>query len=702
MIYQSEAAECGLASIAMVATHHGYKIDLHSLRSRFPLTLAGANLSQLMTIAEQIGFAGRALRVDLVDIKKLKAPCILHWDMNHFVVLKKVGSKSITILDPAKGQRKISMEEVNLSFTGIALELTPVNEFKCENHQSRLQLRSFWTKIKGLTPSLTKLFILSLLLQFFILAAPYYIQTVVDQVINSTDQALLITLAIGFGLIVIIRVVTNTLRGWVVLHLSASMSVQMGVNLFRHLIHLPLNFFEKRHMGDIVSRFGSLNQVRELFTSNLIESIIDGLMALIVLIVMFFYNATLATVVIAVTLLYGLSRAVLYGPLKDRQEAAMIAEAHEQTNFMETIRGIQTIKLFGHQLQRLNLWQNRFAVTVNETYRLGQWNVSYQSINQLLFGFENIIVVYLAAQQVIAGDLTVGMLFAFISYKALFTERMAGLIDRLVEVKMVRLHLDRLSDIALTEKEDESLNASFHVIEGSLKLNNICFRHATNQPLLLNELELEVKRGESVAIIGPSGNGKTTLIKIMLGLVKPNEGKVKVDGIDIHHIGLRNFRQQVAAVMQDDQLMSGSMAENISFFDPKQDIERVTECAQIAGIHKDIMNMPMGYNALIGDMGNSLSGGQKQRVLLARALYRQPKILFLDEATSHLDLALEAHVNQAIKRLNITCIIIAHRPETILSTDRIMQLKDGLLKDVTASYKSQLDKKFGQAISSSL
>lgn len=688
-VYQSESAECGLASIVMVSNYHGHKIDLPTLRSRYSVSLTGANLQQLMSLGEQLGLAGRALKLDVEDMHKLAVPCILHWEMNHFVVLKKVGRNSIIILDPARGERKIPMGEVNTSFTGIALELTPTSDFKKLDERVQLKLSSFWTRVQGLIPSLTKLFILSLLLQIFLLAAPYYTQTVVDEVIVSYDKHLLVVLALGFGLLVFMRIVTNALRGWVVLHLGAVMSVQMGVNLFRHLIHLPLNYFEKRHMGDVVSRFGSLNHVRELFTNNLVESIIDGLMAIVVLIVMFLYSPTLAFVVIGVTLIYALSRALLYRPLQERNEAAIMAEAKEQSNFMETVRGMQSIKLFGHQTQRLNLWQNRYADTVNETYRLGQWQVSYQTINQLLFGIENVVVVYMAALYVLDGELTVGMLFAFMAYKSQFTERMAGFIDRLVEVKMVRLHLDRLSDIALTDKEDEGAAAYHREIQGTLKLDKVSFRYAMNDPMLFDGLELCVNQGESVAIIGPSGNGKTTLMKLMLGLLPPCSGKIEVDGVDITHIGLRNYRQQVGAVMQDDQLMSGSIAENISFFETKLDMQWVVSCAQMAGIHEDISTMQMGYNALIGDMGSTLSGGQKQRVLLARALYRQPKILFMDEATSHLDVQLEHHVNQAINQLNMTRIIIAHRPETILSADRIIQLHGGRLEDVTNEYKAQ-------------
>ncbi|MBT1451461.1 peptidase domain-containing ABC transporter [Glaciecola sp. XM2] len=688
--YQSEAAECGLACMAMIANHHGHKLDLTTLRNQYSVSFKGANMQQLMRLAEQLGMVGRALKLDLDDLKNLKTPCVLHWDMNHFVVLKKVSGSSITILDPALGERKVAMSDVDKSFTGIALELTPTSEFKKKDERVKLGITAFWTRIEGLVPSLIKLFVLSLLLQFFLLATPYYTQLVVDEVLISQDKPLLMVLALGFGLLVLIQMLTQTFRSWVVLHLGAMMSVQMATNLMRHLVHLPLNFFDKRHMGDVVSRFGSLNAIRDLFTNKLIEGVIDGLMAIVVLVMMFLYDTTLALVVLGVVVVYGLIRLALYKPLHQLTEASIMAEAKEQSNFMETVRGMQSIKLFGQQAQRLNLWQNRYTDAVNQNYKLGKWTISYQTINGLLFGIENVVIVYLAAMAVMAGDISVGMLFAFMAYKNQFTNRMAGLIDNLIEIKMTSLHLDRLADIALTDKEQEGINTPSRELSGALSLNNISFRYASNEPLLFNALNLSVPAGANIAIIGPSGTGKTTLMKVMLGLQNPESGKVEADGVDIHHIGLRNYRSQLGAVMQDDQLMSGTLAENISFFDPQMDMQVVAEAAQLAGIHQDISQMNMGYNSLVGDMGSALSGGQKQRLLLARALYRKPKILLLDEATSHLDAALEQYVNHAIQQLPMTRIVIAHRQETILNADVIYQLHEGRMEDVTVEYRKVL------------
>jgi len=686
MIYQSEAAECGLACITMIADYHGHQINLATVRSRYAVSLKGANLQHLLQLADQLNLAGRALRLEIEELGQLSLPCVLHWNMNHFVVLKKVSKHSIVILDPAQGERKVPMSEVSDCFSGIALELQPTSEFNPRDEKVRLGLNAFWRRIDGLMPALSKIFLLSVLLQVFVLAAPYYLQLVVDDVLISMDQPLLYVLAMGFGLLMLVRVVTQALRSWLVLYLGSTMSMQMATNLFRHLVHLPLGYFEKRHIGDIVSRFGSLAKVRELMTSSLVEGLIDGIMAIGVLVMMYIYSPLLAAVVFTAVILYAFIRWVLYQPMRERTEASIMASAKEQSNFMETVRGMQSIKLFGKQSQRMSIWQNRYAESVNQQFLLGKWQISYQTVNQLLFGIENTLVVMLGALAVIKGSLSVGMLFAFMTYKTQLTERMASLIDKLVQLFMTRLHLERLADIALTEKESDDAAGMYREISGEITVQNASYRYSATDPLLFDQLNFSITAGESVAIIGPSGSGKTTLAKVMLGLLPTTDGKILADGVDIRLLGLGHFRQQVAAVMQQDQLLSGTLAENIAFFDPNMDLPWVEQCAVMAGIHRDIEAMPMGYNALIGDMGSSLSGGQRQRLYLARALYKRPKILFLDEATSSLDIQLESHVNDAIKALCITRIIIAHRPETINSADRILLLCNGKLMDVTEQY----------------
>jgi ATP-binding cassette subfamily B protein RaxB len=596
--------------------------------------------------------------------------------LNHFVVLKKATDKYVIIHDPAEGEKRLSLEEASKHFTGVALELMPTKEFEKKEKKASLRFSDFWSKISGLKRSLLLIFSLSLLLQIFTLASPYYIQLVIDDVILSGDTSLLTVLAVGFFLVLGFEIATNALRGFTLLHFGNQMNIQLGANLFHHLVRLPLTYFEKRHMGDIVSRFGSLQQVKQLLTQGVIEAIIDGLMALVTLGMIFFYSPTLSAVVLTAVLLYAGVRVAMYRPFRTISEQEIMARAEESSNFMETVRGIQTIKLFGSEVKREGQWQNRYAKAINQSIRLGNFQIGYDSINRALFGIENIVVIFLAAKLVIAGGFSTGMLFAFMAYKRQFIEKTAKLIDKFIEFKMLGLHFDRIADIALTEREElMPKQMKVHKVTGKIELRNVSFRYSDATPFVLKDVNLSIQAGESVALTGPSGCGKSTLLKIMLGLIKPTDGEVLIDDIPLQQIGARQYRQQIAAVMQDDELFSGSVSDNIAFFESPVDMERVVYCAELASIHDDISAMPMGYDSLIGDMGSSLSGGQKQRIILARALYKNPRLLFMDEATSHLDTKLESDINEAVSGLKVTRVIIAHRKETIASAQREIKLK---------------------------
>lgn len=676
MIHQTEAAECGLACLVMVSGFYGYRASLNEFRQKFSLSIEGCRLIDLMNFAERLKLSSRPLRLELEDLVNVQMPCILHWDLNHFVVLKSAKKGRVIIHDPAIGVRNLTMDEVSKHFTGFVLELIPTDEFKLRPEQSRLGISNFWSKITGLKRSLSLLFTLSVLLQIFTLVTPYYMQLVVDDVILSSDVNLLLLLAAGFSIILLFEVTTNAVRSFVILHLGMQLNIQMAANLFHHLIRLPISYFEKRHMGDVLSRFGSLKQVRELLTTGVIEALIDGIMAVAILIVLSIYSPKLTSIVVISVLLYTSFRLIMYRSLRKVSEKEILAQAKENSNFMESVRGIQTIKLFSSEAKREGLWQNYLVDSTNQSISLGIFNISYQSVNRLLFGLENIIVIYIAAKMVLGGGFSTGMLFAFVAYRTQFIDRMSRLVEKLIQFRMLGLHFERLSDIALTEKEQvyPEYDRNNTKIDGTIELRNVTFSYSDVSKPIFKDLNLSIKPGESVALVGPSGCGKTTLMKVMLGLLPVLKGEVLVDGINVNELGLAIFRQQVGAVMQEDQLLSGSIRDNICFFEEIYDMDWLIECAKIASIHDDIERMPMGYNSLVGDMGTALSGGQKQRVLLARALYRRPKILFMDEATSHLDTKTESYVSSAIQQLNITRVVIAHRPETIASVDRVIEV----------------------------
>jgi len=384
----------------------------------------------------------------------------------------------------------------------------------------------------------------------------------------------------------------------------------------------------------------------------------------------------LGSLVCGVAALYGLLRFALYGPLRQAQEEHIVRAARQQSNLLETVRGIQSVKLLDRQHHRQTVYQNLVVDTFNAGIRVQKLTMLFQALQGALFGVENIAVIWLGATLVLQGRLSVGMLFAFLSYKQQFTARIRSFIDKGIEFKMLGLHLERVADIALTEPEPHDTIALTETpaLRGDIEVRNLSFRYAEADPLVLQHVDLQIDAGEAVAIVGPSGCGKTTLLKVLVGLLPPTEGEVLVGGVSLSRLGVQTYRNMIGTVMQDDQLFTGSIADNISFFDQAPDQDWIEACAQRAALHQDIVTMPMGYSTLIGDMGTVLSGGQKQRLLLARALYKRPKMLFLDEATSHLDVPREQLINDTIKQLKITRVIIAHRPETIASADRVILL----------------------------
>jgi len=675
-ILQTEAAECGLACLAMIASYYGHRIDLNTLRRRHPVSLKGVSLRGLIQIANQMHLACRPVRYELDGLHELRLPAIVHWDMSHFVVLKAVSSKGITIHDPASGPKTYPLAVASKHLTGVALELSPAAGFTPKDEKARLPFRAFWGQIPGMASPLAQVFTLSVILELLAIAAPFYSQLAVDEVVARGDVDLMLALALGFGLLAAINVATDTLRSHIVLVLQNAVHFQMGARLFHHLVRLPLSFFEKRHIGDVLSRFQSVEPIRNALAEGMILATIDGIMAIATLVMIFIYSAQLAAVVLAALLLYVTLRLALYRRFRDLSEATIQAAAQENSNFIETARAIQTIKLFNREADREGQWLNRHADTVNANIRLGRAQIQFKAMNSAIFGLENIVTVYLAAMLALENAMTVGMIFAFMAYKTQFTGKASTLVEKALEFRLLDLHLERLSDIALNplERGHDRPLAYATPIQGGIELRNVSFRYAETERFVLENINLKIEPGSFVTIMGPSGGGKTTLLKIMLGLLEPTSGEVLIDGIPLQTIGVRVYREQVAAVMQDDQLLSGSIADNICFFDPTFDQERMVLCAQMAGIHDEIMAMPMAYNSLIGDMGSSLSGGQKQRVLLARALYKEPRILFLDEGTAHLDVENEKKINGRLQRLRITRISVAHRPEITSGADRIVWL----------------------------
>jgi ATP-binding cassette, subfamily B, bacterial CvaB/MchF/RaxB len=687
-ILQSEAAECGLVCLAAIASYWGYRIDVANMRRRHSVSLKGATLKALMSIAHGMALQARPVKLGLAHLARLRLPCILHWDMNHFVVLKIVRRTGIVIHDPAAGERQLTMMEVSKHFTGVALELSPGAQFRKTEEVLRFSLLSLMGPVIGLKRGLIQILLLGIALQICVLAAPFYIQWIIDEVVVVGDRDLLTVLGIGFLLLVLVQAAITAMRYWVMVTLATDINFQWLGNTFNHLMRLPLPFFEKRHLGDIISRFGSIQTIQSSLTTQFVEGVVDGLLVVGTFALMMFYSVQLTLVATSAVIIYLLLRLAIFRAQREAATEQIIHSARQQTHFLESVRGVQSLRLFNRIEVRRVGWANALIEQFNAELLGAKLSISYQTVNAILFNAERVLVIWLAALAVIDSRFSVGMLFAFLSYKDQFSQRIASLIDKVFEVRMLRLHGERVADIVLTAPEDDQpgVEVKISTIIPNIEARNVCFRYSDSEPYILKDLNLYIPAGQCIALTGASGCGKTTLVKLILGLLEPSDGEILVGGISPRRFGLENYRNLVAAVMQEDQLFAGSIADNISFFDPEPDLGQIETCAKLAAVHDEIMAFLMAYNTLVGDIGTGLSGGQKQRILLARALYKNPKLLFLDEATSHLDVCNEQLVNDAIREIELTRIIVAHRPETIAMAQRVVTLERGaVVSDVEQS-----------------
>lgn len=689
LVRQSEAAECGLACLAMIAGFHGHRTTLSHLRRRFPVSMRGLDLGQIIAMAGDMGLAARPLRAEIDELPAIRLPAMLHWDLNHFVVLRQVRRTwqglRFVIHDPARGVIVLDRAAISNHWTGVALELTKATDFEPADHKIRLRLSRLGLNLMGFRSALVQALALSLLLQIFTFLAPFYLQLAIDKAVPAFDTSFLAALALGFAGLAAIGLVTRAVRELILLKISSAMGFSMVADLFRHMLRLPLGFFERRHTGDILSRFESTEPINRLISHGLVASMIDALMALLTLGLMYFYSPLLATLAVTALVIFAALRIASFHHLRRINTDAIAAKAEESSTMIETIRGMATIKLFGREQDRLRLWQNRRADAINAELRFARIAVWFEVVREGLTRFENILFVFFAVSMVIAGQFTIGMIFAFQAYKTQFLDAGLRFVDMVFELRMLDSQVDRIADIALEPPEPargRSGRTGKPKPRGGITLEGVRFAYGGDDPEILRGVDLAVAPGDSIAITGPSGGGKSTLAKLLLGFYAPTAGRILIDGEPLLQLGVDNLRRQIGAVRQDDVLYAGSIAENIAFFDPHMDVDFMMRCAAIACVHADIAALPMGYDSLVGDMGSSLSGGQKQRIFLARALYKRPCILLLDEGTANLDAACEAAVNANLARLAMTRIVIAHRPETIRSARRVLRLEDGVLIEV--------------------
>jgi ATP-binding cassette, subfamily B, bacterial CvaB/MchF/RaxB len=676
-IFQSESSECGIACLAMISNYWGHSVDLMQFRQKRVISSQGANLVQLSKIASDINLDSRTLSLDMHELRELKLPCILHWDFNHFVVLFSIGKKYLTIYDPALGKVRLLYSEVAKHFTGIALEVWPTANFVKKKEKINLDCFSLLKNVSGIKGMLTKIFFLSLVIEAFTLVMPMGTQLIFDHVITARDHALLSLICFALVLTILLKNFISAFRSWLSIIMDNYIDIQWKLGLFEHMVNLPFHFFERRKLGDIHARFNSLDNLRGTLTTGIVNGIIDGVLLLGLFIAMFLYDGgVLLWVVLAFVILYLAFRIVTYDYYRQSSAEFLVKDAHVNSHFMETLYSIATLKSLGIYRLRTAQWINLTVDKNNVGVRIKKYDMTFGGANAFINSIESIVILWMGAHLVIDGKMTLGMLIAFNVYRGQFSERAGNIVNLILSIKVLSLHSERIADIAFSEREKvrETRNLVIKGDAAELELKGVRFKYDNSSDYVINDFNLKINKGESVAIVGASGAGKSTIFKIMSGLVEPQDGEVLFNGVDIRQLGVNNFRECISCVLQDDRLFSGSIIDNITSFANDKDVDFAMHCAGMCNIHNDIMSMQMGYETIIGELGSTLSGGQRQRLLIARALYRRPSILFLDEASSNLDLRNEEFINESIRSLNITKVIVAHRQSTIDMAERIVSL----------------------------
>jgi ATP-binding cassette, subfamily B, bacterial CvaB/MchF/RaxB len=685
MIYQAESTECALACLAMITGYHGLDISIHEIRERYPISMKGATLRAVVEIASRVGLLSRSVRCDVPALRALALPAMLHWDFEHFVVLREIRGARYTIHDPATGVQYVSAEELSRHFTGVVVLLSPASDFAGGVYGERFSLWRLLKRTRGVVPFIGQVLWLTAFLELFALLTPLFLRSAIDSGLAQGDLGLLGAITLGIALVAVFQGLLLFLRDYVIAYFGASFNLQLMSSLFRHLLSLPMQFFEKHITGDLIDRYQSTNAIRQIFTSSLPSILLDGAVTLASIAIVFLISPVLALISIVGFALYIVTRLRMYRHTRASSERAIRARAEENAHVIDTLRGSRPIKIFAKENERYQVWSNYYARLVNAERAHSVLLSTQLALKVLIVGLDVALSVYFGGRLVAEGTLSLGVLLAFFFYKAHFTSKSTQLAERLLDLRLVGVHLDRLAEIALSEPEpapDQPVSRS-DVSVSTIAFEAVSFRYSPQDPPVLSDATFEIHSGDFVALIGPSGSGKTTIFKLLLGLLPVTSGRIAIAGKPLAELDLKAYRRRFGVVMQDDLLLTGTILDNIAFFEPSPDEVKATRCAKLALIFDEIEAMPMKFNTRIGDLGSALSGGQKQRILLARALYQDPEIILLDEGTANLDEQVEKQLLDNLCALGFTCISIAHRPETIFRANRVLRLEHGTLTEVT-------------------
>lgn len=681
VLLQLTAVECGAACLAMILSHYGRQTQVAECRATMGIGRDGVTARTIAQAAGSYGLRVRAFSLELKEFHSLPLPAIAHWEFNHFVVVEHWSPQTVEIVDPAVGRRRLSADEFAAAFTGIALTLEPGVHFE----RNRTDLQAAWRSYlryllhtPGASGLLLQTFGASLLLQALGLMLPLCTKVLVDQLLPLQRIGAMTMLGLGLVLVVLMQTLSGYLRAALLIYLQARFDAQIMLGFFEHLLTLPFAFFQQRSSGDLLMRLGSNLQIREALTNQTLSVVLDGTLVLGYLSILLAQAPFFGILVLALGLLQVAILVATKGRMHTLAQRDLMAQAESQSYLVETLTGIASLKAAGAEDRVFNHWSNLFFNHLNLSVDRSHLAALIDTALTTLRVCAPLLLLWVGAWQVLAGDLTLGTMLALNALAIAFLTPLASLVASGQRLQLVGAHWERLTDVieAAPEQDVQTVQAAPKA-SGAITLENVSFRYNPQAPWVLRGLNLTIKPGQKVALVGRTASGKSTLAMLLLGLHVPTEGKIRFDGLPLAALNYRSLRSQWGVVLQEPALFSGSIRQNITLYDPSLTLEQLQAAARLAAIDEEIVQMPMGYETLVAEGGSGLSGGQRQRIALARALAHQPAILLLDEATSHLDVLTERQVDANLGQLACTRIIIAHRLSTIRNADLILVLDQG-------------------------
>ncbi len=678
-VQQVSVSECGAACLAMVLAWHGRHVPMEEVRDSMGVSVNGVSALDILDTAHRYGLSGRGTRLEKEDLEYLPEGSILHWDFRHFVVFERLRAGMVHILDPAIGRRALPLEQFLRHFTGVAVLLEPSDTFERSEAPERSSSWRYARHLLAQRGLLARVLATSVMVQFFALGPPVLIGLVTDRVIPRGDSALLWVLGAGSMGLLLFQFLASLVRAHLLLHLRTEFDARVTLGFVEHLVELPYAFFQQRTAGDLSNRLNSNSTVRELLTSGALSGLLDGTLVLTYLGVLLVASPAMGALVVVL----GLLQVSIFLAARRRQRELMArnleTEARAQAYQIEVLAGIETLKAMGCEHRALEHWSSLFVDVLNTSLERGRLSLLTESAMSVLRLGSPLLILCFGAHLVLDGQLSLGTMLALNALALGFLGPLSNLVSTVMQFQLLGTYLTRINDVLDTPREQvpgAQVRPS-PKLEGAITLEKVSFRYNRQGPLNLEDVSVDIRPGQLVAIVGRSGAGKSTLAKLLLGMYAPTSGRILFDGRDLFELDLRGVRRQLGIVMQNPFLFGASVRSNISLADPSLPLEAVVEAAKLAQLHDEVLAMPMGYETPLVDQGSSLSGGQRQRLALARALARKPAVLLLDEATSALDSITEAQVQKALAGVKCTRIVIAHRLSTVMDADLILTLDGG-------------------------